>query len=210
MVRVGLAPVGAVLTGFLPRATSDLPVSGGNKCSQVLKQSLTKECHALEKQTKPSSFSEPALYYCVIWIIITTSTQDNHTSLVTFDINGGNTNKFPMCFKRLSKEAHSLVPYLATNAVWVNDGALCCRSLGERIHKHPLLILWVVQRREPAWEHVMAETMPVEPSRMFSHSQKRCLRYYRCFIDNTSLQFVCVWYAHMQTGETQKEGRRGK
>lgn len=57
-----------------------------------------------EKQAKPSSLGELALYYCVIRIIITISTQDNHTSLVMFDINGGNINTSPPVFQMARQE----------------------------------------------------------------------------------------------------------
>lgn len=50
-----------------------------------------------EKQafSRSLSLSELPLYYCAILIIITISTRDNHTSLLTFDINGDNINKSP-------------------------------------------------------------------------------------------------------------------
>lgn len=57
-----------------------------------------------------------------------------------FDINGGNINKSPPEFQT-AKQENTQLPYLAANAIWVNDGALCCRSLGERTNKHSLLII---------------------------------------------------------------------
>lgn len=55
-----------------------------------------------------------------------------------FDINRGNKNKFPQCFRWLSKKTHS--PFLTANVVWVNYWALCCLCPGEWICKHSLLI----------------------------------------------------------------------
>lgn len=55
-----------------------------------------------------------------------------------FDINRGNKNKFPQCFRWLSKKTHS--PFLTANVVWVNYWALCFLCPGEWICKHSLLI----------------------------------------------------------------------